>query len=180
MNVKRFSLPGVGLIMVGATMLLDRFNVIRFDWSTVLWGIIALYGFVKAIDGNTRKKSGRVFLGTFFFLLGLYNILCNLEVIAFRSYWWMPVLLLIIGFSILMVYVTSPKDWHMLVPAILLLGSGTAVILAEFGYLYRYDVAELLRTYWPIGLILFGIALIARHLSWFQATGHETTSSPVP
>ena len=162
--MRRFSWPGIGLVLVGTTMLLDRFTVIRFEWMTVLWAVVAVFGLVKAVDGFAKRRSSKVFWGTFFFLLGVYATLRHLDIVELRSYWWPPAVLLIIGFSILMMYVSSPRDWHLLVPAILCLGVGSAVVLAELGFIYRYDVSEAVRMYWPVGLILFGLALVLRRV----------------
>ena len=103
-----------------------------------------------------------VFWGTLLFLLGSYCLLRDLDVVELRSYWWLPAVLLILGFSFLMMYLSTPKEWHLLVPSLLLLGVGAAMVLTEFGYFYRYDVVYAIRMYWPLGLILFGVSLILR------------------
>ncbi len=162
----RFSWIGIVLILVGSALLLDRVGVIRFGLPPLLWSLLAIFGALKAIEGFSRKKSGRVFWGTFLFLLGVYGVLRYLDVIELRSYWMMPAILVIAGLSILMMFVSSPKDWHLLIPALLLTGTGSAIILTELGYLYRYDVLESLRIYWPVGIILFGLALIVRNVSF--------------
>ena len=161
----RFSWLGIGLVLVGGAMLLDRIGVVQVGWQPVLWALLAVYGIVRAVDGFTKKKSGRVFWGTFLFLFGVYNALRDLDVVELRSYWLMPAMVLILGFSMLMMYMSSPKDWHLLIPAIALLGIGTFIILTEFGYFYRHDVIETFRLYWPIGFILFGLAIVVRRLS---------------
>ncbi len=165
MTVGRFSWLGVGLVLVGGTMLLDRIGVVQVGWQPVLWALLSVYGIVKAIDGFSKKKSGRVFWGTFLFLFGVYNVLRHLDIVELRSYWLFPAIVLIVGFSLLMMYLSSPKDWHLLIPAVALLGTGVVIVLTEFGYFYRYDVMEAFRMYWPIGLILFGLALVLRRVS---------------
>lgn len=160
--MKRVSWFGVGLILVGVAMFLDRFDVLSFGWMPVLWGLVAVIGLIKAIDGFGKNKSGRVFWGTFWFLFGTYNLLRDIDVVELRSYWWLPALLLMLGFSLLTMYASTPREWHLLVPALFLLGIGAAMVLTEFGYLYRHDVVEAIRMYWPVGLILFGGALVAR------------------
>jgi hypothetical protein len=158
--VKKVSWFGVGLILVGVAMLLDRFDVFSFGWMPVLWALVAVLGLVKAIDGFGKKKSGRVFWGTFWFLFGTYSLLRYIDVVELRSYWWLPALVLMLGFSQLMKYANTPKEWHLLVPAVLLLAIGAAMVLTEFGYFYHHDVVEAIRIYWPVGLIFFGLSLI--------------------
>lgn len=163
--MQRFSWLGMGLVLVGGAMLLDRLNVVQVGWQSVVWALVAAYGTMKSIDGFNKKKSGRVFWGTFLFLFGAYNVLRGLDVIELRSYWLVPALLLIVGFSLLMMYLCTPRDWHLLVPAIALLGVGSSIVLTELGYFYRYDVIETIRMYWPISFVVFGLALVLRRFS---------------
>lgn len=160
--MKKVSWFGIALILVGVAMLLDRFDVLSFEWMPVLWALVAVLGLIKAIDGFRRNKSGRVFWGTFWFLFGTYNLLRDIDLVELRSYWWLPAFMLMLGFSLLMMYASTPKEWHLLVPALLLLVIGAAMVLTEFGYFYRHDVVEAIRMYWPVGLILFGLSLILR------------------
>ena len=162
--MKRYSWFGIGLVIIGAAMLLDRLDVIRFGWQPIFWTLIAAFGIAKAVDGFGRKKSGRVFWGTVLFLFGAYNLLRDLDVVELRSYWMLPAMLVIMGLSFLMMYISSLKEWHLLIPAILLLGIGAVMIMTEYGYFYRYDVFEAVRMYWPVGLILFGGAMVAGEL----------------
>jgi hypothetical protein len=88
--VKRFSWFGVGLVIIGVAMLLDRLDVIPFGWQPVFWTLIAAFGIAKAVDGFGRKKSGHVFWGTILFLFGTYSLLRDLDVVELRSYWVIP------------------------------------------------------------------------------------------
>lgn len=161
----RYSWFGIALILVGSTLLLDRFGIVRLGWEPVLWSLLAVFGAVRTTDGFGKKKSGRVFWGTFFFLSGVYGVLRYLDVVELRSYWPVPAFLAIIGLSLAMIVVNSPRNWPVLVPALLFLGSGSAIILSDYGYLYRHDVIYAFRTYWPTGIILFGLALVLKGFS---------------
>ena len=158
--MNRSSWFGVGLIVVGVAMLLDRLDVVRMGWPFAIWTLMALFGLVKGVDGFGRRKPRLVFWGTFLFLLGTYCLLRDLDVVDLQSYWWLPATILILGFSFLMMYMSTPKDWHLLVPSVSLLGIGAVMVLTEFGYFYRYDIVHAIRVYWPVGLILFGVSLI--------------------
>ncbi len=160
--MKRLPWFGIVLIVVGGLMLLDRLDVIWFGWGAALWALIGVLGLVRGVDGFTRKKPGLVFWGTFLFLLGAYGLLRDLDVVELRSYWWFPALLLILGFSFFMMFLSSPRDWHLLVPSAALLSVGAAIVLTEYGYFYRYDVVHAIRMYWPVALIAFGISLVLR------------------
>jgi hypothetical protein len=148
------------MVVLGISMLLDRLDVVRFGWHPVFWTLLVIFGLVRAMNGFEKKKTGRVFLGTFLFLFGAYNLLRIMDVVELRSYWWLPAIILMLGFSLLMMFVCAPKEWHVLVPALMLLGIGAAMVLTELGYFYQYDIVEAIRKYWPAGLILFGLSLI--------------------
>jgi hypothetical protein len=156
---------GIALVLVGLAMLLDRLDVMQFGWQPVFWGVVAVFGVVRAVSGFEKKKSGSIFWGTTLFLVGMYNILWRIGVVDVVSYWWPPAILLVIGFSTLMVYSCFPARWHLLVPAVLLLAAGSVLIMTEFGYFSRYEVMRAMRVYWPVGLILFGGALVLRRVS---------------
>ena len=160
--MNKLSWFGISLILVGSAMLLDRLDVLTFGWKPVLWALVMFFGIAKATSGFSREKRANIFWGTFFFLFGTYMLLHNLDLIDVRSYMVFHVVLLIVGSGILMMYFSSPKEWHLLVPALLLVVIGGVMVLTELGYFYRYDVVETIRLYWPVGLILFGIALVLR------------------
>jgi LiaF transmembrane domain len=156
---------GVVLILIGLSLLLDRFDILRIGIFPILWSLVAVFGFARTVDGFGKNRPGRVFWGTFLFLLGSYNVLRRLDIIELRSYWMFPTLLVIIGLSLAVMYTSTPKDWHLLIPSALLIGSGVAIIMTEFGYFYRYDVVRAFRLYWPVGLILFGLSLVLSKIS---------------
>src|SRR5438093_13580268 len=103
----RFSWLGVGLVLTGAAMLLDRLDVVRFGWEPVLLALVGVFGFLKAIDGFEKKKSRRVFWGTCLFLFGGFKLLSVLDVVELPSHSMFPAMLVIIGLSFLTMYISS-------------------------------------------------------------------------
>ncbi len=160
MRSARFSWLGAGLVTVGIIMLLNRLDVLDLHWWTGLWLVLGCLGVKMVLDGFEKPARGRVFGGTMLFLIGLYQILGDIDVIQFRSYYFFPVFIVILGLAFLVTYISAPRQWHLLVPAILLCAFGAVLFLAEFGYLYRWEVMSFIGDYWPIGLILFGFSLL--------------------
>lgn len=172
----RFSWFGAALILVGGVLLLHRLGVVSVGWHLAVWGVIALIGAVKLVNGFSLKQRGNAFWGTGFFLIGLYNVLAELGIYELRSFLIAPALVLTLGAAFLVMYLVVPRDWHVLVPTAFFLGLGTLMVMVEMGYLYQWDVEDIVRTYWPIGLILFGAALLLnRHASHNNSV--QTTSS---
>ena len=160
-----FSWFGVGLIAIGTVMLLDRLDIFYVDWTIAVWGLIGVFGATRMIEGFRRKLPARTFLGTFLFLFGMYNALRAFDVLYSRFHMFPPVLLLILGLSIVALYAINTKEWHLLIPAVAFIGLAAVWILIDLGYVYRYDVVDTVRDYWPIALILFGISLIIKRRS---------------
>ena len=151
-----------GLIVVGATMLLDRLGVISLGWPVALWGLIALFGAERVFTGFSTRRRGRVFWGSLLFLFGFSRVLYRLDLVEIDHYLFFPVLMLIIGLSVLAMYITSPKEWHLLILSLICLGFGGTLILGEYGYFDRWELMWTIRQYWPVALIVFGASMLLR------------------
>jgi hypothetical protein len=152
----------VGLIVVGTAMILDRFDVISLAWPTVLWGLVAVFGAERMITGFSTRRRGRVFWGSFLFLFGVYRVLYRLDLVEVDHHLWFPTLMLILGLSFLAMYLAAPKEWPLLVPALIFVGFGGTLLLAEYGYFNRWEVMWAIKRYWPLALILFGFSLLVK------------------
>ena len=89
----------------------------------------------------------------------------DLGVVYISSYLLFPWTVVLVGVAFLMMFVVSPRNWHVLVPTVFFLGAGAVMVLAEMGYFDRWDVMDAMRQYWPIALILFGITLLLNRKS---------------
>jgi len=164
-TLKRIPLLGVSLILVGATMLLQRFHVLSLGWQTLVWGLITLFGIYRTVDGFSERMRGRIFWGSMIFFVGLYNVLTHLDILYFESDLIFPMLVGTVGVSLLFMYLSSPREWHLLIPALFFLGLGFVMVMTELGYFYRWDVIPVVTAYWPVALIIFGASLLIRHRS---------------
>jgi len=158
----------VALIVVGLVLLLDRLDVIRFGYHMVFWFLVMLYGLVRAVQGFSAGKKGRIFAGTVLFLYGLFFLLRSSDYVDVRMRMFLPATFLIFGIALLMMYLDNYREWELLIPAGLMCGLGAALILGELGYLDQYEVWDAVRLYWPLGLVLIGIALLLRRRAQIQ------------
>lgn len=152
----------VALILVGIVLLLDRLEVVRIGFHMAFWSLVMLFGLVQAVQGFSRDRRGRVFGGTVLFLYGLFFLLRFSDYVDVRAGMFFPATFLIIGIALLMVFLNNYREWELLIPAFLMCSIGVAFVLSDFGYLDRYEVWEAVRLYWPLGLVLVGIALLLR------------------
>ncbi len=158
---------GIALIVVGGVLFLDRSGFLSFGWGGIFWIFLALFGAWKLITsfpsreaGGAGGSRGGVFWGTMFLLFGLTNLLEHLDVVDLSSYLFVPLLLGMAGLAFLMLFVSWPREWHVLVPAVVCIGLGAITTAAELGTFDRWELREVVGTYWPVALILFGAALL--------------------
>jgi hypothetical protein len=156
---------GIALILVGGVLLLDRFHVLHLAFSTVFWPIIMILTLVGVGRGFAQNRSGKIFWNTVWFLYALFFFLRNSDFVELRSHMLMPATFLILGIAFLMTYFNNVRDWFFLIPALLFGVLGTLLILADLEYVSYWEVTDAVRLYWPIGLILFGVAMLLRRRS---------------
>lgn len=174
----RISWFGIALIIVGMALLLDRFDVIDIDFSTVFWPIVMIAGILLVGRGFSLNGRGKIFWGTVLFLSALFFFLRSSEYVEVYGHMFPPATLLIFGIAFLMLYLHNIRDWYLLIPAVALCGVGIVFILVEYGYLYRWEVWEAVRMYWPIVLILFGVAIMLRRGLIRQKDGRRLVNDP--
>jgi hypothetical protein len=157
---KGFPLVAVLLIIVGAVMLLDKTRVVYFGWSLIFWLVITVLGGYKVYYGFRFPLAGRIFWGTVFFLVGLYNVLWEIGMLELPGGMLLPAFLAVAGLGFLLAFIRQPKEWHLAVPAIALLGVGFLMIFVELEYVGRWVVTDTIKQWWPVALILFGGSLL--------------------
>jgi hypothetical protein len=176
-NVKKISWFGIVLIVLGLFMLLDRFDLIQFHFSNVFWPLMMLLGIMAVARGFNQNRRGKIFWGTTLFLYSLFFLLKSIDYFEIYGQTIFPATFLIFGIAFFMLYINNLKDWPFLIPTVLLTGIGGAFLLSEYGYLYRWDVIDVVRTYWPVILILTGLGLLFRR---YNSKPNEVTVKDGP
>jgi hypothetical protein len=163
-DVRKGSLPvfAFALIVLGALLLLHQLDLISFGFGPVFWSLVMVLGITRVVQGFSRGRSWRIFFGSALFLYGLLFLLGSSDYADVHVRMFLPATFLIAGIGLLMVFLNNHHEWELLVPAAFLCGIGGALVLSELGYLDSYEVWETLRMYWPVGLVLAGVALILR------------------
>lgn len=165
MKTNRMSWFGLALVVAGVLLLLQHTGVFHLRWSLVLWSVMALIGLRLSISGFLHRARGGVFWGSQLLLLGTYQVLGAAGVIGSHWYFLAPTLFIIVGTGFFVMFLVQTTDWHLLVPAAALGGFGVAMVLAEFGFMARWQIMDVVNDYWPIALILFGgLMLLSQYL----------------
>ncbi len=158
---KQFPWFGLFLVVIGAVLLLNQLHVLRFGWARLIWIICIFFGGGIVLRGLVNQRVGSVFWGTVIFLTGIFFTLHQFEIIESHGRMIPAVTLVIFGFAFLMKIIFAPRtSWPSIIPAVVFLGLGSALMLSDLGYLYHYDVWMFCRTYWPVLLIAAGIAAV--------------------
>lgn len=150
------------LILVGFSLLLDRLDVVSLRWDKIFWVAGVVLGGFFAVDGLLRKKRGRTFWGSTLFFISLYFALLKSGIIERYDYPMVPVLFLAFGLGFLVLFFADTRETTLLIPAILFCGTGIVAILWWWEMVEWRDVRRVIETYWPLILILWGLALVVR------------------
>ena len=161
----RIPILGIVLIVLGAGLLLRQLHIIRIDGATfLLFGLIA-YGGAMIIRSFTMDLRQSLFFGSLCFYAGVLLVLGKYRVIENSPYIYVPGFLIVFGLAFLMLFLFNFRDFHLLVPAVIFIGLGSAFMMTEVGYWYVSDVKDVIRKYWPVALILFGGLILLRRNS---------------
>lgn len=163
-NPSRSNIPlfGIALIVVGSFILLGKFHLVHVGFGSIFWPIIMVFGLVGVGRGFAQNKRGKIFWNTVWFLYGLFFFLRVSNLAEAQSYMFVPATFLIIGIAFLMTFMNNIHDWFFLIPSLIFGGIGLMFIFAELDYVSYWDVADSVRMYWPVVLILFGLTILFR------------------
>lgn len=153
---------GILLIVFGSMLLLDRLNVIYFGWGRIFWMFTGIWGAVLAVQGFSQKRRGKIFWGSLLFFVSIFFLLDQWEMFWWSDYLGLAGMSLALGLAFLMLFFFEPRNIGVLVPAILFAGFGGVMFFVEYDYLYWWEVRRYISDYWPLLLILWGVAILLK------------------
>ena len=153
-------IPGVLLVIIGLWLFIRQFSFFQFYWDKLYPVFLVLLGLLLIAEFWWHKQSGIVFWGVIAFVVGIFYILRNFELIPYfyaDEYW--PIFLIAMGIGFVALFLINLKDWGILIPACLFLFFGIGFLFHTLDYSY-WGWIEFLNHYWPVVFILIGIVLI--------------------
>jgi hypothetical protein len=143
------------LIAIGLFFLLQYILDWDFYWAVVLM-LLGAALFVHA--AATRNHRG-VFPGTLLLLLGFFFFLMEVGVLedTMQDLW--PLLLIILGASLVMVFLFQPREWGHLIPGAILIVIGLLFFLWNYRVI-SWRTMDRIFHWWPVILVLIGIWLL--------------------
>jgi hypothetical protein len=169
---------GTGLIAVGALLLLRQMHFVNVEWHILFWAAIAALGIYRLVLGFMRNGEG-MFFGTIVTAVGIYEVLRLSDLLYIPEYLLPATILALAGAGFLMTFFAAPRRWHLAIPGCILIGIGILMLLTEEGYFNRWEVIDFVHDWWPLALILFGVALILNRnnggFPWKKHAPDQTT-----
>ena len=150
---------GLILIIFGAVLLITRLGLFNFGWFELYPLLSIALGLLFLVLCITRRESGIVFPAVLFLSLGIYFFLRNYNFIRFyypEDVW--PVIFVALGLSFLALFITTPKDWGVMIPGSLFLFFGITLLIAKMGSYWWWH--ELVANYWALVLVIIGLSII--------------------
>lgn len=155
-TASRVSLLGIFLVALGSLLLLKKFGVIDLHAREILWPSLSLLGLFLAGRGLAEGRRGKIFGGTLLFLYSIFFLLRSSGGYDIPVGTIFPATFIIFGIVFVMLFVNRTAEWYYLVPALLLLLVGASMMLTEYGYWYGWEIRDLVKTWWPLALVLMG------------------------
>lgn len=159
---RRTSVAGIVLILVGAVLLFNKLDMINVSIEDVLWILAAAGGGAMIYRGFARQApaSGKIFWGAVLAAVGVLQLADRWMPMGMDPGVEGPLYLAVPALAWVLVVIKSPREWHVLIPAVALLGLALAMYMTEIGTLTRSEVMNTVGTYWPVALVAFGLAMI--------------------
>lgn len=174
MDEKRGVQLSFGLMFIAAGLLFLAISTGLIGHLYSWWPLFVMVPglFLLLLSFSSRSARGAVFPGTIVTLVGLlflawFNHWFSIDMTRF----W-PVFPCIVGFAFVMLYIFEPGASGVLVPAFILLTISVVFFGINYGKLGRGILA-----YWPVLLVVIGLASIVRSLTCRPAGGSRSDSN---
>ncbi|HLP16864.1 MAG TPA: hypothetical protein VK470_11430 [Bacteroidota bacterium] len=158
----RVSLIGAILVLIGVALLLRQMHIIDISAKKLLWIALTIYGGATVTRSFLYNVRHKIFWGSLCFFTGILFTLKEYGLVYGSAPMFLPAALVIFGCSFLVLFIFNVRDWHLLIPSVLFLGVGGALMLTELRMLYAEQVWYVVHNYWPVALILMGTAMVLR------------------
>lgn len=157
---------GLLLLMFGVLLLMGRAGVLYLNFTRIAAFAVLIVGGVEAIAAFASSHQRRLFWGSVLFLSALLALLVSYQYIpdSWSQIW--PSALVIPGLAFLMLFFSNPREFTLLLIAILFVAVGWGGLLAQTGsYEFGEGLLALLRFLVPVAIVAAGIYVIWRNFS---------------
>lgn len=159
-------LAGLLLLLFGVLLLLSRAGVVYLNFTRVAAFTVLVVGGFEAVVAFASSNQKRLFWGSLLFLCALLTILVSYNYVpASWSRIW-PTALIIPGLAFLMLFFSHPREYTLLLIAVLFVVVGWGGLLIQSGdFGFSYGMLGMLKVVVPVAVVLAGIYVIWRNFS---------------
>lgn len=155
-------LIGALFVAVGIVLLLRSLHVWIYNGPAVWAVVLTVGGLVLAGTGIASERTGRVFLGSWAFLYGLFLDLRLFNVVEPFPHLTAFAVLMSLALSLLMLFLYEPHNFGNLVGALCVGALSMWVYFSSTNEMWADNIRDFFRLYWPIALILVGLNALLR------------------
>ena len=153
------------LLFIVVSIILNISGITEID-SKELWGYgLIFYGIATVYTSFGGKNKFLIFIGSVIFLSGIViSLPAHFDFVRPLNI-FIPSSVLIIGISLLIVYLDDTQNRSILLASIILIASGVFFIFAARQLqivIYWESVLKIIEVYWPVLLVISGITIILK------------------
>lgn len=159
---RRPVLAGSILIIIGFAILLKPYYIldIYFFRSYGLF-ILGILGLLKGLSASPRRN---IYLPVFILTLGAYYLLGDAGFYYIDRGLTITVVILLLGVSFYPLYFLVNRKWSYLLYGNLIMAVGLLFLAYYLDYIPTYIFRTVVEDYWPVALIIIGIAYLINSL----------------
>lgn len=117
------------IVFIWSSVLLSVFSVVDISFTEIITYTFISLGVTLFYPSFNRNYSPGIFLGSSFFFTGIIFFVSNQYELLNTAQFLLPSLLLVIAFSLLMIFIAKPSDTKFLYVALLLCSIGIYTLL---------------------------------------------------
>lgn len=159
-------LAGLLLLMFGVLLLMSRAGVLDLNFTRIAAFAVLVVGGVEAVIAFASTNQKRLFWGSFLFLCSLLTLLVSYDYVpgSWSQIW--PSAIIIPGLSFLMLFFSQPREYTLLVIAVLFVVVGWSGLMAQSGnFLFGDGIFSFVRILVPVAVVAAGVYVIWRNFS---------------
>ncbi|MBZ4646954.1 MAG: hypothetical protein PWR27_540 [Petroclostridium sp.] len=165
-----FLIAGLILSYLGSLIFLNNTRLIDEELFGSL--VIIMLGLAFLTVYFVKKKTGFVFPGFILPAIGIYNYVMSLENVKQSEVWPLIFMTLAMAFLLIFIFEFKTLGYKPLIPSVILFAAGSLAFMTIRGIIDKEMWVVFLRwmrNFWPLLLILAGILVIFKNLSFKKA-----------
>jgi len=152
------------LIIIGALLLLNQLGLFEPSRPNVIMLVSFFFGVMLINKGLIHPRRNGILGGSFFILLALTLFLMKKGIFAIDDMLGTGLLLIDLGLANIIYFLFRTDKLSNLTWGLIFLTAGTPFVIVYADLVPLWLLEDIISTYWPVILILFGLGLLGESL----------------